>query len=603
MARFGGSEGQQRSAYKSAEARRSQITNAIWAGMWSMIGKTFTPQDLKAAADNYHRTSVGIGSVRNYIKDSIELDWKHQPAEFDQVSRGKYQLTLEGTKQAIFMHYLRRRGTGAKQKKFDELGLEARDQWIAKEARSLMQKSNPLPSNEYGNIDIRHGVPAGFEHVSGKRLTLACKKLNIECMPALVGWKKSGRYTKPKLDGVVLTSKNAKKLKEYLASKKPKTSDQRVSAKIKKQIKETSVFIDVLRQQFPGMPEYDIKACAAHATTIGSGRVGRSTISEDPAKAAVIAYIRHTYTDYDDLLADGVSQHEARKLVGQDIHDIFSRWMMDRKANPPKTRKAKIKRPVGFKPREGGFYLRVRRNVHLSGKKTLHAGKRYYGKLVKDKVWILANRYTGAPCHTKNAAATWYVARPGSYDLLGRGYIKTRGRTNPPDLWIKAAHKYKSPRQGKLTKQQAHVRKVAYGLKTGQNWAVAEAAKEMAKLVQPGDVLVPIPSLTSMSISPNHKLCQAIDRELGDGLLVVPAVDSHGRRQGQLQRHKRGLPPHDVEDIPFHSLISASDIPDGCWVFLVDNVCTSGNTIRAAVKALNRRDAIGLVYADARGTI
>ena len=36
-----------------------------------------------------------------------------------------------------------------------------------------------LPLNSYGQVDIRNGVPQGFIHIPGKRLSLTCKALTF----------------------------------------------------------------------------------------------------------------------------------------------------------------------------------------------------------------------------------------------------------------------------------------------------------------------------------------------------------------------------------------------------------------------------------------
>jgi len=58
-------------------------------------------------------------------------------------------------------------------------------------------------------------------------------------------------------------------------------------------------------QMFPHCPQEEERAIAAHASVRGGGRVGRSALGraleEGALKAAVVAAIRHTYTDYDRL--------------------------------------------------------------------------------------------------------------------------------------------------------------------------------------------------------------------------------------------------------------------------------------------------------------
>lgn len=73
--------------------------------------------------------------------------------------------------------------------------------------------------NDYGNVDIRYGVPAGCTHFKGDRLTMVCRKLAIECAPAFAGWQGSGRYIKPKIEGVVVRTEDADKLATAIAER------------------------------------------------------------------------------------------------------------------------------------------------------------------------------------------------------------------------------------------------------------------------------------------------------------------------------------------------------------------------------------------------
>ena len=90
------------------------------------------------------------------------------------------------------------------------------------------------------------------------------------------------------------------------------------------------------------MPEGDMAACAEHATKVGSGRVGRSTVADDPVYLAVRAYARHSHTDYDEILdecrlMDGLvsddDRDDARKLVAAGLDELLARW-----ASVPDTR-------------------------------------------------------------------------------------------------------------------------------------------------------------------------------------------------------------------------------------------------------------------------
>ena len=72
-----------------------------------------------------------------------------------------------------------------------------------------------LPVNNYGQVDVRNGVPAGFVHINAKRLTVTCSAAGVECAPALTGWK-SGRWGGPEISGVVVRASDEAKVREAM---------------------------------------------------------------------------------------------------------------------------------------------------------------------------------------------------------------------------------------------------------------------------------------------------------------------------------------------------------------------------------------------------
>ncbi|MEL6946465.1 MAG: DUF2293 domain-containing protein [Pseudomonadota bacterium] len=52
----------------------------------------------------------------------------------------------------------------------------------------------------------------------------------------------------------------------------------------------------------------------------------RSLAPRDCAFLATVAYIRHQYTDYDDLLREGYDQDSARHFVLDDTNAVLSDW-------------------------------------------------------------------------------------------------------------------------------------------------------------------------------------------------------------------------------------------------------------------------------------
>lgn len=81
---------------------------------------------------------------------------------------------------------------------------------------------------------------------------------------------------------------------------------------------------------FPGCPPARAAAIATHAATRGSGRVERSAagraLDERATTRAVVASVRHTDTNYDELLMSGVPREQARARVGADIDRVLDAW-------------------------------------------------------------------------------------------------------------------------------------------------------------------------------------------------------------------------------------------------------------------------------------
>jgi hypothetical protein len=89
-------------------------------------------------------------------------------------------------------------------------------------------------------------------------------------------------------------------------------------------------FAQAICEQFPGIPSgADIKI-AEHACLKHSGRVGRSAAAKsfepDAVFLAVRAHVRHSYTDYDELLFKYDDRHRARESVKKKIEAVLEEW-------------------------------------------------------------------------------------------------------------------------------------------------------------------------------------------------------------------------------------------------------------------------------------
>lgn len=96
------------------------------------------------------------------------------------------------------------------------------------------------------------------------------------------------------------------------------TADERQKAAGQRDRREKKQIRTVLKDMYPQMPLEDLEHILAHGFEKGSKRVGRTTRLDidDRAELAVIAYIRHQYTDYDNVLS------QKRKHVGRRISTL-----------------------------------------------------------------------------------------------------------------------------------------------------------------------------------------------------------------------------------------------------------------------------------------
>ncbi len=89
-------------------------------------------------------------------------------------------------------------------------------------------------------------------------------------------------------------------------------------------------FAKRVRELFPNCPVGREQVIAEHACQKYSGRVGRSagakSLDEEFIRLAVIAHIRHTETNYDELLSQAMDRWLARDEVAEEIDKILDHW-------------------------------------------------------------------------------------------------------------------------------------------------------------------------------------------------------------------------------------------------------------------------------------
>jgi hypothetical protein len=84
------------------------------------------------------------------------------------------------------------------------------------------------------------------------------------------------------------------------------------------------------RERYPWGPGGEETRIAEHACEKSSGRVGRTaaakSFDDESIDLAVIAHVRHNYTEYDRLLARGWDRIDAREIVQAEVVRTIERW-------------------------------------------------------------------------------------------------------------------------------------------------------------------------------------------------------------------------------------------------------------------------------------
>jgi hypothetical protein len=83
-----------------------------------------------------------------------------------------------------------------------------------------------------------------------------------------------------------------------------------------------------LRHLAPKIPPHEFCAIVDHALN----STGLRTASpESAAWLSLVAYVRHTFTDYDERLQQGYDRDSARFFVADEINDVLKEWGAKRK--------------------------------------------------------------------------------------------------------------------------------------------------------------------------------------------------------------------------------------------------------------------------------
>jgi len=89
-----------------------------------------------------------------------------------------------------------------------------------------------------------------------------------------------------------------------------------------------SAISSALRHLAPRLPAHEFAAVVDHA--VDSPGL-RAVSPENAAWLSLVAYARHTMTDYDALLAQGYDRDSARFFVAEALEDLLAGWGARRK--------------------------------------------------------------------------------------------------------------------------------------------------------------------------------------------------------------------------------------------------------------------------------
>jgi hypothetical protein len=83
-----------------------------------------------------------------------------------------------------------------------------------------------------------------------------------------------------------------------------------------------------LRRLAPRIPPHEFGAVVDHAVDSPGLNVA---LPETAAWLSLVAYVRHTFTDYDELLLEGYDQDSARFFVASEMSTILDSWGVRRR--------------------------------------------------------------------------------------------------------------------------------------------------------------------------------------------------------------------------------------------------------------------------------
>ncbi len=145
------------------------------------------------------------------------------------------------------------------------------------------------------------------------------------------------RFNRPRKryerQGILVTAIAITQAEESCAADAPERAAQREKDVERRQEEDRELVVgmtELILDRFPRCPPEEAQRLAEHTARRGSGRVGRSAagraLNPGAIELAVVAWIRHQHTPYDELLMSGEDRLTAREMIRGAVNECLNRW-------------------------------------------------------------------------------------------------------------------------------------------------------------------------------------------------------------------------------------------------------------------------------------
>jgi hypothetical protein len=158
-------------------------------------------------------------------------------------------------------------------------------------------------------LDVRKERPQSVRWVPGQAAYRLCRQEGIPFLGAYVGAGSGSRG----LDGVVVEARD----------------EARILAQLARCDLHSRYFRELLRVRYPSLPAACEEEIVSMACKAGGDAVGRPDAGVPlpvAVERAVTSHIRHQFTDYEALLADGVPREEAKACIKGTLVAVLKAW-------------------------------------------------------------------------------------------------------------------------------------------------------------------------------------------------------------------------------------------------------------------------------------